>query len=206
MNKKAPQWVVIKKSGKLAMVKGRSRRGVELVMPLGGRNPMLSEDDVRPLDPTDYPRQISSARRKKIKDAGETPKDEVEKICNLCFTLKPAVAFDENQTRSDGSTIRRPTCTECRGEGVDGVKNNALRADGTKPVKPALGAFWECPICKKPGIVDVTAKLVLSHDHLTGDARDYICDSCNTGLGRFRNGKEYLENAIDFIARWKPKD
>ncbi len=112
--------------------------------------------------------------------------------------MKPIDAFASNQTRKDGSSIYRPTCKNCR-TGIDGVVNQAIRSDGAKPEEPLTGAFWKCPICCKEHIVGVTVKVVLDHDHLSGYARDYICDSCNTGLGRFRNGTNFLNNAIDFI-------
>lgn len=57
----------------------------------------------------------------------------------------------------------------------------------------------KCPICQKRSIVGVTAKIVADHDHHTGDIRDFICDSCNTGLGRFKNGNDYLQNAINYL-------
>ena len=59
----------------------------------------------------------------------------------------------------------------------------------------------ECkvPICQKRSIVGVTAKIVADHNHHTGDIRDFICDSCNTGLGRFKNGKDCLRDALRYI-------
>lgn len=198
-----PEWVVIKSDGRLAIVLRRTDRGVEVKLPIGGQVLKLATEATQPLDLKDYPRQLSAAQRKSMKEKGETPKDQIEKICNQCFCLKPVSEFDVNQTRKDGSAIYRPTCTRCRA-GVDGVTNHATRKDGTKPIKPSVGSFWRCPICEKDGIADVTVKLVLDHGHLTGDARDYICDSCNTGLGRFRNGKDFLKNAVAYLDRWEP--
>lgn len=65
--------------------------------------------------------------------------------------------------------------------------------------KPKKGDPFLCPICKKRSIVGITAKIVADHDHDTGNIRDFICDSCNTGLGRFKNGSNYLNNAINYI-------
>jgi len=199
--KKSPEWIIIKEDGRLAMVEKRTDRGIQVKFPLGGRTMVLPKEKTRSFNPKDYPIQIHHTKRKKIRDAGQTPRDEIEKVCNQCFTLKNILAFAPNQSRKGGSTIYRPTCISCR-QGVDGVKNHITRVDGSKPVKPETGEFWQCPICEKQGIVDVTVKLVLDHDHLTGDARDYICDSCNTGLGRFRNGKDYLKNALEFLEKW----
>ena len=203
-NQQPPEWVVILADGRLAMVQRRTGRGVEVKLPLGGRVQMLPTDAVRPFNPHDYPVQMSAARRKLMKELGHVPKDQIEKVCNQCFTLKPIQHFAANQTRKDGSTISRPTCTDCR-KGVDGVRNHATRLDGSVPFEPPVGTFWCCPICEKDGIVGVTVKLVLDHGHLTGDARDYICDSCNTGLGRFRNGKYFLRNALAFLEKWEPE-
>ena len=38
------------------------------------------------------------------------------------------------------------------------------------------------------------------HNHHTGNIREFICDSCNTGLGRFKNGKDCLKNAMEYLA------
>ena len=48
------------------------------------------------------------------------------------------------------------------------------------------------------GLIE-SAKVVADHDHHTGNIRDFICDSCNTGLGRFKNGENYLMNAVNYI-------
>ncbi|MDE0308374.1 MAG: endonuclease domain-containing protein [Acidiferrobacterales bacterium] len=197
------EWVEIIADGRLAIVQQRTSRGVRVKLPLGGRELVLPIHTTRPFKPENYPVQLSAAKRKKMKQNGETPRDEIEKVCNQCFTIKSVECFAANQTRKDGSTIYRPTCMDCR-QGVDGVSNHATRRDGTIPEEPKLGTFWKCPICEKEGIVGVTVKLVLDHGHLTGDARDYICDSCNTGLGRFRNGKNFLKTAVIYLEKWEP--
>ena len=65
--------------------------------------------------------------------------------------------------------------------------------------RPKTGAPFKCPICMKRSIVGVTAKIVADHNHHTGDIRDFICDSCNTGLGRFKNGEDCLHNALLYL-------
>lgn len=65
--------------------------------------------------------------------------------------------------------------------------------------RPKKGAAFKCPICQRRSIADITAKVVADHDHHTGNIRDFICDSCNTGLGRFKNGEDYLQNAIEYL-------
>ncbi len=119
------------------------------------------------------------------------------KICNACHRLLPVDQFSPNQNNLHG-VVRRPSCLQCRTD-ID------KRAPKTKPAKdlekkrPKIGDKFECPICERRSIAGVTAKVVADHNHHTGDIRDFICDSCNTGLGRFKNGKNYLYNAIRYL-------
>ena len=196
------EWVRIKSTNALAIVIQGVDRGVKVRYPTSGQIAVFKRDLVLPFDPKEYPRQISSRERKKIKDAGKIPMDEIEMVCNKCFVVNPVENFAPNQTRKDGSIIRRPTCMNCR-EGIDGVQNHNERQDGSIPDEIPTGDWWQCPICEKSGIVNVTMKIVLDHDHLSGHARDYICDSCNTGLGRFRNGQDFLRNALNYIGKYE---
>ena len=41
--------------------------------------------------------------------------------------------------------------------------------------------------------------MALNHDHKTGQITGYICDSCNTGLGRFKDDTVVLERAIKYL-------
>lgn len=61
--------------------------------------------------------------------------------------------------------------------------------------------FFICPICKKSSIPYVTANLVIDHDHDTGNAREWICDSYNTGLGRFKDNVELMQEAIKYLKK-----
>ena len=65
--------------------------------------------------------------------------------------------------------------------------------------RPGKGEPFKCPICQKRSIVGVSAKIVADHDHNTGNIRDFICDSCNTGLGRFKNGKDCLKDVLAYL-------
>jgi hypothetical protein len=119
------------------------------------------------------------------------------KICNICHCLKPTENFARNQNNKHG-IIRRPSCQKCR-TSIDKRAPKTKQAKLLEKQKPQTGDPFVCPICRKRSIVGITAKIVADHDHHTGNIRAYICDSCNTGLGRFKNGENYLMNAVNYI-------
>lgn len=121
------------------------------------------------------------------------------KICNRCHCILPVDKFPVNQTNKHGP-IRRPTCVVCRTK-IDNRHPKSQQAKQMMKKKPLKGTPFRCPICEKHSIAHVTAKIVADHDHRTGDIRDFICDSCNTGLGRFKNGRDCLRNALNYLKR-----
>jgi RNase P subunit RPR2 len=58
---------------------------------------------------------------------------------------------------------------------------------------------FKCPICEKTTIPGLTSRVALNHDHKTGKITGYICDSCNTGLGRFKDDIVVLQRAIKYL-------
>lgn len=140
---------------------------------------LLLEDETKPID---------------LATTGDRHK---HKICNICHCLKPVSSFSRNQNNRHG-IVRRPSCMDCRAR-IEMRPITPAQKRAAKEGKPEKGAPFRCPICRKRSIVDITAKVVADHDHKTGDVRDFICDSCNTGLGRFKNGENYLLNAITYL-------
>ena len=68
--------------------------------------------------------------------------------------------------------------------------------------RPPNKTVFVCPVCEKRTIVGITANIVADHDHETGKGREWICDSCNTGLGRFKDDIAILERVIDYLKRF----
>ena len=126
-----------------------------------------------------------------------------KKVCNMCNRLLSVNEFAKNQNGKNNRTVRRPSCNDCR-KIIDG--ENMLLKDKREweRVKPYF-EIWECPICKKRTIPGLTSKVVLDHDHITGKPRAWICDSCNTGLGRFKDDIATIENAIKYLKERKTK-
>lgn len=55
----------------------------------------------------------------------------------------------------------------------------------------------KCFICKNE------KKLVVDHDHTSGKTRKLLCDSCNKGLGSFKDNPCYLRAAVDYLDLYK---
>ncbi len=135
----------------------------------------------------------------KFLDITKTGKPHKYKICNVCHILKEDYKdFDINQTDAKGRKTTRPACTECR-KTIDGLALKTSEKKRMNAIKPEK--FFICPICKKSSIPYITANLVIDHDHDTGNAREWICDSCNTGLGRFKDNIELMQEAIKYLKK-----
>jgi len=122
-----------------------------------------------------------------------------KKICNVCHKLKEISEFDRNQTDAKGQPTTRPSCKACR-VAIDGTPMSRSEDQRLNRIKPT--GIFTCPICQKTTIVGVTANLVKDHDHITGKGREWICDSCNTGLGRFKDSIELLQRAINYLKKY----
>ncbi|MBF0211528.1 MAG: endonuclease, partial [Desulfamplus sp.] len=107
--------------------------------------------------------------------------------------------FDINQTDAKGRKTTRPTCKECR-VAIDGKSLKPEEKRRLTAIKPK--EIFTCPICQKTSIVGITAKIVIDHDHKTGVAREWICDSCNTGLGRFKDDPKLIQRVIDYLKKY----
>ena len=60
----------------------------------------------------------------------------------------------------------------------------------------------KCAIC---GVdeVDLERSLCVDHDHETNAIRDLLCHACNSGLGMFKENKDYLTKAIKYLKKHK---
>lgn len=132
-----------------------------------------------------------------IFDVTKTGDGFEKKICNICHKLVKTTNFQKNQNGINNRSVRRPSCNDCR-KNLDGINMSAKTKAEWARKKPNNEPF-ECPICSKRTIAGVTSKVVLDHDHRTGEARGWVCDSCNTGIGRFKDDVELIKRAIKFI-------
>jgi hypothetical protein len=64
---------------------------------------------------------------------------------------------------------------------------------------------YKCDICKLPLKLENKKSFGLDHDHISSKIRGILCNTCNSGLGMFKDKIENLELAIDYLYRnkWK---
>lgn len=55
-----------------------------------------------------------------------------------------------------------------------------------------------CAICHKHQS-EFKIKLAVDHDHNNGKVRGLLCSNCNNGLGRFKDNKDLLSEAIKYL-------
>jgi len=112
--------------------------------------------------------------------------DENEKTttkkCIYCKKEKCLTEFPKHIHYVDNLDNR---CKKCIKEHAK-IRSNLFKSSPPKP------KYCEC--CKKE-----TTKLVLDHDHITKKFRGWICDACNTGIGKLGDNLEGLQNAIQYL-------
>jgi hypothetical protein len=114
-------------------------------------------------------------------------------ICTRCKVEKPATpeAFPLHNGKKNGldSWCRACRATyrseNCRGRHRDVISNEDLISLKTTTT--------QCVICGSE------EKLVVDHDHVTGQVRGMLCNHCNRGLGHFRDDPLLLEFAAQYL-------
>ena len=71
-----------------------------------------------------------------------------DKICNICYILKPTEKFRGTLTNAKGRRIRLPSCDKCR-KVIDGKKLPTAERRKMDAEKPPDKSVFVCPICKK---------------------------------------------------------
>lgn len=60
-----------------------------------------------------------------------------------------------------------------------------------------------CGICREPEVVKEEGcrarSLAVDHDHVTGEIRGLLCNSCNLGLGKFKDDLALLDAASAYL-------
>lgn len=108
------------------------------------------------------------------------------KTCSKCNIEKPLTQFrqDKHGRGTNSTTYYRPECKECEVR----LRRQLQKAKLNAPPQPSA-----CECCSKK------VKLLVDHDHNTGEFRGWICRRCNLGLGQFEDDPKQIQNALKYL-------
>ena len=109
------------------------------------------------------------------------------KTCKICQTLLPLMCFPKHSQNRDGYDTR---CKSC-------IKKNSAITDDLKKVAHPKPEFCQC--CGNIPRKGKNGMFVLDHDHETLEIRGWICDFCNTALGRLGDNIEGVKKALEYL-------
>jgi hypothetical protein len=104
------------------------------------------------------------------------------KTCIYCKQFKQLSDFPKHSHYKDNLDSR---CRSCIKEHSDVRKALHKKA----PAKPSV-----CQCCG-----EAPYKWCLDHDHDTNEIRGWLCDQCNTGIGKLGDNIEGLEKALKYL-------
>jgi hypothetical protein len=110
------------------------------------------------------------------------------KTCRRCSQVKTIDNFEVNRKFASGGIARRAYCIDC------GKKQKPIANRKYYEKKPKE---LFCPTCGDT--VTGSHNIVLDHNHTTGQIRGYICDNCNTGMGRAKDDVKILHKWIEWL-------
>ncbi len=113
--------------------------------------------------------------------------------CTKCSEQKPGTPefFPLHNKKKNGLDS---WCRKCRGTYRSEIRRGHYRNSiSDAELKKWLVDQKSCMICGKE------EKLVVDHDHETGNVRGLLCNHCNRGLGHFRDNIQFLDNAISYL-------
>lgn len=118
------------------------------------------------------------------------------KTCNRCGEQKPLTEFYNHKNTKDG---KRTECKSCKRIQSSG-SSRKLRTGCTPEQYDYLYAKQNgcCAICGVHAS-ELTKALSADHCHTTLKVRGLLCMPCNTGLGFFKDSKQLLQKAIDYL-------
>lgn len=127
--------------------------------------------------------------------------------CAKCDKYRP---FDEFGNNKDGVNGKHRWCKQCMK--IYGQKNRIKKALYMKRFNYGISAHeylglleaqgGVCAICGNPETkIHKGAPILLSvdHNHETGEIRGLLCSACNMGLGSFRDDRDLLQKAADYL-------
>lgn len=129
-----------------------------------------------------------------------------EKWCSKCKEVKPIVEFTKNKSNTDGYFGWCKLCSKFHSK--EYKKQNkichSLKTYGLtqKQVEQMfVSQKGKCAICDT--LFKDKEVFHIDHNHSTKKIRQLLCPNCNKGLGFFKENKDALLKAIDYLNKWE---
>jgi len=104
------------------------------------------------------------------------------KICSYCGKRKNNGSFPRHIHYKDNLDSRCKKCIK---------KHTKIRNKLRKKAPPKTD---HCECCKKK-----SCDLILDHDHIHNCFRGWLCDKCNTGIGKLGDGIDGVIKAVNYL-------
>lgn len=114
--------------------------------------------------------------------------------CSGCLREKPDSQFN---LHSNGKP--RKTCKECD-RNRHYKRTYGITIDEYNRMYEQQGGV--CKICNLPANHN-SNHLCIDHDHETGQVRALLCDTCNRGLGYFKDDTRLLDKASEYLRAYE---
>jgi hypothetical protein len=115
-----------------------------------------------------------------------------------CVTCKIVFPYDNFNKRVDSKDGLRNQCNKCRGK-IHTIWHRKTKFGLSEESFHTMmqNQDSKCAICKKILVLGIGTHI--DHCHLSGKIRGLLCNTCNTGIGLFKESLESLESAIQYL-------
>lgn len=145
------------------------------------------------------------------------------KTCPRCSQEKPLEDFHADKTKKRGRSSHCKTCArevaaEWRAKNLERSRQSVRDWRANSPEKMAAAGRkyrlkqygltpddYDAMVAAQDGrcgiCAQVSATLVVDHDHTTGEVRELLCTRCNVGIGHLDDDLERLRAAVAYLER-----
>lgn len=126
----------------------------------------------------------------------------ITKVCSSCNIEKTLDNFYKN---NKGLYNRSQKCNICSRKVAQDYRksnHNLVYAQKYKTTEDKIKEVLDKKHCEICGAISKEKRRhAIDHCHTTGKVRGLLCDTCNKGLGQFKDDISMLENAIKYLRR-----
>lgn len=115
------------------------------------------------------------------------------KKCDTCKEHLPVDHFPNNAYKPDGLGSTCKVCSKAN------YTRKKIHYKGLYKLQEGRCAICNCTT------EDNRKDFAVDHCHATGKVRELLCNSCNTGIGNFKDNPDLLNKAIDYLEKHNEK-